>query len=387
MTQDYSTKTHFLPRKNYMPNSHWGIALDIGYSAVKGMSPNMAYCFPSYAKPFTGTIMSVGEARPDEIQFKAEDGTVWEVGASAQRLIRSNETNDIHNLYNRNRYLSPMFKVLALTGLGIGMRDNEHSKPNNKVITLQTGLPPAYLRDDVPMIKEVLAGRHHFSLKVGNEPWQDFDFELPVENIRVMAQPMGSYLSAIYNNEARFIPMAKDIFTSKVMVFDGGFGTLDLYTVNQRKIEHSQSLDDLGMKAVFEETSKVIRDKFGESIPVYAMQKNLIEGKVRVFNRRNMTETLEDFDDILAESSKKICMKAIDRMKDNYDYLRDYDYLLVTGGIGAAWYDIIADHFKNMRSLNIVSGSQNDTLSHIYSNVRGYYMYQADHIRGPRVKK
>ena len=34
-----------------------------------------------------------------------------------------------------------------------------------------------------------------------------------------------------------------------------------------------------------------------------------------------------------------------------------------------------------MATLNVVSGNQNDTLPIVYSNVRGYYMYQYNKIK------
>ena len=70
-------------------------------------------------------------------------------------------------------------------------------------------------------------------------------------------------------------------------------------------------------------------------------------------------------------------MEAIERLKQSYNYLIDYDYLLITGGTGAAWQDIITEHFSGMESLKVITGNQNDVLSHIFSNVRGYYLYQA----------
>ena len=56
--------------------------------------------------------------------------------------------------------------------------------------------------------------------------------------------------------------------------------------------------------------------------------------------------------------------------------LIDYDYLIITGGTGAAWLDQIRDKFKTMNTLTIINGNQNDNLPFIYNNVRGYYLYR-----------
>ena len=60
--------------------------------------------------------------------------------------------------------------------------------------------------------------------------------------------------------------------------------------------------------------------------------------------------------------------------------LYEYDYLIVTGGTGEAWFDIINEYFKNMETLTIVRGSQNDDLPGVFANVRGYYMFRYSDI-------
>ena len=49
-TSDFKTKTEIIDRKNLSFSSAWPVAIDIGYSAVKGFSPNKAFRFPSYAR-------------------------------------------------------------------------------------------------------------------------------------------------------------------------------------------------------------------------------------------------------------------------------------------------------------------------------------------------
>lgn len=72
----YKTKSEVLQRK--MPriignNQHKGktlIALDGGYSAVKGVSPERAFIFPSYAKKIDKELETVAAVKSFDIQFK-----------------------------------------------------------------------------------------------------------------------------------------------------------------------------------------------------------------------------------------------------------------------------------------------------------------------------
>ena len=381
-TKDYCTKTEFISRENIMPDGYWGIALDIGYSAVKGMSPNSIYCFPSYARKRTGPSLSITSADDDEILFRDSDGTIWEVGALAQRLISATDTNDsLNSLYGRNRYYSDMFRIVTLTGIGIGLRKNNYGNPKDKTIMIQTGLPPAYLSSDAQDLKEVIGGHHCFALKIGKRNWYEFDFNVDMSNIKCMAQPMGSLLSASMKNNATLIPESKNYLSKKVIVFDAGFGTVDFFSVTSKVIDGSESHNDCGMKAVFAEVSKELQRRYNIELQVHAMQNTLHNGYAQQFDRRNMKSNNIDISEILMKCSQKVCMRAIAALKDSYNFLIDYDYLLVTGGTGAAWYDIICDHFAGMSNLKIITGTQNDDLSHIYSNVRGYFLYQASAIK------
>lgn len=376
-TQDFQTKTLFLERKNPGVDNAWGIALDIGYSGVKGFSSNKVYCFPAFARKCIGQPLALGEPGKKDIQYKDEHGTLWNVGYLAQNSISSDDSNDsLSSLYGRNRYFSPMFLVLARTGLAIGMMQNQFGNPIGKKLILQTGLPPAYLKTDSEYLKDVLAAEHSFSVKVGADAWRHFHFSLSRDNIHIMAQPMGSFLSAALDNNSKQVPDANRYFKSNVLIFDAGFGTVDIYDIKHRQVASSQSFDDLGMKAVLTRTSAEIYRKYGIDIPVHAMQKCLQDGYIKTFDRRAMTTKKEPFDDILQSCSKEVCNEAIERLKTMYNNLLDYDYLLVTGGTGAAWFTQISQHFAGMESLNIIGGNQNDTLSHIFSNVRGYYLFQ-----------
>ena len=49
-TSDYRTRTIFKQRKNLTAEKYWPLAIDAGYSAVKGLSSEYLFCFPSYAK-------------------------------------------------------------------------------------------------------------------------------------------------------------------------------------------------------------------------------------------------------------------------------------------------------------------------------------------------
>lgn len=377
-TNDFKTKTMCINRKNPTAGNYWGIALDIGYSGVKGFSPNKVFCFPSYARKTPQQMLSLGTLDENNIQYRdGVTGDIWLVGASAIDIMETNDTKDsVNSLFGRNRYFSDMFLVIARVGMALGMLKNDFGSSDGKDIVVQTGLPPAYLKSDTPLIKEALAGNHEFSVKVGNARWVNYKFTLSENNIKVMPQPMGTLISISSNMDTTNVPEASDYFSKRLLIFDPGFGTLDVFNITKGYVSSSpDTFDDLGMKRVIQETSDKIFERYHTEIPVLAMQKYLGEGYIRCFDRKKHCTKNEPFADILEEESKRICMEALARIDNTYNSFIDHDYFVVTGGTGEAWYPTIKEYFKDMNSLTIVAGNQNDNLPFIFSNVRGYYIY------------
>lgn len=388
-TIDFKTKTLYMERKNPSIKNFWTVALDIGYSGVKGFSPNSVYCFPSYAKKSNGSRISIAETRDDEILYKDENGDVWTVGSCAQDMNSSDNTNDsVAELYGRRRYNSPMFRVLIRVGIALGMLKNECGDPNGKIIRIQTGLPTAYI-NDAEDLKDVFCGVHDFSIKKGkSDKWTHIRIDFEKDMIKVMPQPMGAFFSISTDKDGNRLPEAAAFSSSVMLIFDPGFGTFDVFNINNGSIVSSEngSYDNLGMKRVMEETVKGIKKKYNVEVTVPNMQKILATGQVRKFekdpNTNRRTNKFKPIGEILEAASQKICAEALNQVDTDYNMLIDHDYLVVAGGTGDAWYDYIKDYYGGMDNLTIIPGNQNDTsLPFIFSNVRGYYMFMLGDLR------
>ena len=384
----FKTRTLFKQRNNGDTGEKWCVALDIGYSAVKLFSPNIVAMFPSYAKKETSNY--IGQVGSDVILYKNLDtGECWTVGHDAQERIDIRDTDESEaSLYSRERYMSPMFKVLVETGIGIGSLKLKGNAPNGRDIFVQTGLPPKYLKADREMLTDIIKGRHHFSISMGGGAEQVFDFEIKEEDVDIIAQPMGTLFSVMMDNNHEFVEDADKFFSGNVLVFDPGFGTLDVFPIRKHHVEPSETFDTLGMKAVLKETADAINEEYGQDVTVPAMQKYLDRGVFRYRKRVNgkmVTEDIE-FDEILSEKNKKICMEALAKLEQIVP-LAEYDCLIITGGTSAAWKDYIHEYFSEMSTLKIIDGNQNDDLPMVFANVRGYYMYRYQKLMagGPQV--
>lgn len=372
-TEKFKTRTIFQERANGSQKGVWLIAADFGYSSVKVFSQNCIASFPSFARPFSGEIL--GTVQDNHILYRDLDtGDAWLVGEAAQNeIVQDDMTVSGEALFGRTRYDDPMFKVLVRTGLGIGMTKNQYGDPAGRAVYVQTGLPSTYLKQDSKLLSGIIAGHHHFSLKIGRRHEQAFDFTIEKQNIDVMDQPKGTLMSVCVDNSHHFIRDSKQYFSKNVLIFDAGFGTLDIFPIKNNHVSTKQTFPEYSMKEVFSRTISMIEEKYGTEVSIVGMQKCLGDGYVRVHEKFSSSNRL--FGDMLEKASHDVCDEALEKLAVIYR-LYEYDYLIVTGGTGAAWNAQIRDKLKGLSSLVIVDGNQNDTtLPFLFANARGYYNF------------
>lgn len=381
-TENFKTRTEIRPRQNPKKAGFWDIGLDIGYSGVKGFSPNKVFCFPAFAKKVPEGLVSVAKPSDKDIQFKnLETGDIWDVGEAAQERANTND-NELA-LFGRVRYYSEMFQVLAKVGFALSIMGNKFGEPGEDILSVETGLPPEYIKADTPILKEALSGEHHFALKVGRGQWQEFHFTIDENQIDVMDQPMGTLVSVSTASNGKASADAQRYFSSNVMIMDAGFGTLDIYNIANGKIlTKPETIDDMGMKQVFKKTIEDIYSLYEKEINIPQMQRLLEKGEIKIKKKAEKHSNLRaigtakvNFSDFLENNNKEVCISALNHICDTYGGLIDHDYLIITGGTCAAWASIIREYFEANETLTILSGANNDTLPAIYANVRGYYMF------------
>lgn len=370
----FRTPQEVIERRNVSLENCWLIGIDAGFSSLKGYAPNKCFCFPSYVKKVENMLPLSNE---DDILFKDESGT-YLVGKTAQEQITSDDTSDADKeLFSRNRYLSKKFHIIIMTGIALGLMDNSLLKRKEEVpIKIQTGLPTAYLKKDSSAVKKAFSEDSHFQLKIGSGSWQRFHISLNSDDISVMAQPSGTMYSVMIDENGKYLSDAKSMLMKNLMIVDIGFGTFDPYGLMNRKLVLQESLPDLGMKRILEETTKLIMQEHQEEIRISAMQKILGKGYFTVFDEEKMESKSVLLAPYLEKASKMVCKESIETLKTISNFMRDYDVMIPTGGIGQAWYEEFREHFKGMTGLQIIPGNRNDKLPMIYSNVRGYYMFR-----------
>lgn len=347
------------------------IGLDIGYSGTKVFHEDGCLCFPSYVKHLNRSMLDIPDSR--DIFYRDDDtGEEYIVGYNAQEMVESTDTNDTEGeLFSRKRYGSKSFKILCNVAIGMATI----RKKDNRKIVIWTGLPASYVEGDSPALKKALAVPANFSLKVGKSSWFKFNIDINEKDIVVMSQPMGGLYSAVIRKDGTYTPDAVKILSGNVLVMDIGFGTFDFMGLKNRVTVCTESTDQLGMREVLSIVSKRVLNEYHEDIRVAALQKNLETGTVICVNEEKMSTDERSISKFLEDASKEVLDKAMEKAKSVTNSFRGYQYVIIDGGTGEAWYDDIKNWMNDMKTIRIIPCNINDQLPYIYANARGYYMF------------
>lgn len=362
----FATRSEWKKNKIYPKptNGLHVIGIDMGYSSPKCVFETGNLVFPNYCKQITGETF--GKLPADAIIYIAENGDRYYVGDMAQRTLSEDSVVSEESLYGRNHYLHPEFKVIFETALGLSTWDLDSDGSN---LYVQTGLPPAYRGKDEPYLRQALVGAHNFSLTVRGVT-KAFHIALSDDRIGVMAQPMGTLNSLLFNDDGSYSAIAPEILRSDLMIFDCGFKTLDTFFIHANELADQTTNAQLGMYRVLDEARKMIRKEYGTPVSIPAMQKVLKTGTIQVNDLMTLTSKSYDVSDIIEKASAKVCGEAIDSVKD---HLFEIKYLILTGGTGEAWYDAFSKRLA-AAPITLLRGRESSSLPTLYANARGYYM-------------
>ena len=384
--KDFATKAEIIDKRNITVPGLWPIGIDYGYSAVKGFACNKVFCFPNYALKLPEDVQILETNETDLfLREKDQQGNyvIWAIGNKAFDLnTRSDAINFEGEMFGRDRYETPSFQAIIKTGLAIALLNNSAGAYKGETLYIQTGLPPAYRKADTELLKDALAGDYHFSLKIGKKPYQPFDFSVDARNIIIMDQPMGSLYSVLSDNEGKRSPADAVILShSKSLILDPGFKTLDVFSIESSVVRSSMTFDDLGMYEVFSRTVRELNENYKCNLSVSQMQQVLKRGYATSFDRKERRSCIVQIDQILEKNLKEVCNAALDKVGALHNYLQEYNYLIVTGGTGNAWFDMIRESYRYYETLTILSANRYDpNLSNTYSNVRGYYLFLVNRL-------
>ena len=380
MSNEFDTKSFAtMSERRFKDNPHINgthiIGLDMGYSGPKCFHEKGNFIFPNFCQKITGEIF--GDLnKTDYVYEDLSTGERYYVGELATKLLSEDSMVAEDSLFGRNHYLHPDFLITFRTALGLATWD---LNSDGSDLFIQTGLPPAYISQDEVYLRQVFEKEHHFAITAGKER-KEFSITLKADQIDVMYQPMGAFYSVVIDNEGKISNNITSYMNSDLLVFDGGFGTLDKFVVKGKQLKEKDTNANLGMKRVLEETRNLIEKKYGTTVSIPAMQGYLKSGAVKVIDRINLKVEQYPINECLKKANEIVREEAFESIKD---YVFDIKYLIMAGGTGIAWYPYFKERLKDI-PLEVIAGNQNSNLPGVYSNARGYYMYRLNQLKAKR---
>lgn len=343
------------------------IGIDIGYSAIKTVTQDKVFKIPSYVEKVERELRFVGESKDTDIFYK-DDKNMWAIGLSAYNLKSFDDSDTGEDiLLSRNRTLSEEFQVLANVAVAIAVGSNP-----KKEIVIQTGLPCSYIKEDAPILRQVLAGKKRFSIKVGKGDWQNFDYEIKPENVKIMEQPFGSFFSISFDKNGNFI----DNSDKNILIVDGGFKTLDIAQINGAVSGKSITFDNLGMMRVYKVATENIYKDYGADISVFDFDEALSKGVYKHRNRMTMEAVEINIKDYYTKALKQVGDDMFSKIFNSYDGLRNVDMVVLTGGTCDACKDGLMEALNKASVTAVMSNTNDPSLELCLSNARGYYFYR-----------
>lgn len=364
----FATRTDFRSLSLAKSNNEYIIGLDLGYSSTKCITENMAFCIPNFAREVKGELL--GDLGSNEIIYTNEYGKSYSVGERALKSLKQGENVRETDLYGRNHYMAPEYLIQFRVGLGIALwnRNSNDQRP----IFIETGLPPAYLAEDTSYMRRVIEGRHSFTLRKGNIA-KNFDIIIDSKQIDIISQPMGTVASIGTDETGKNQSKVGHYLKSRLLVLDGGFGTLDTFYISNREVEAKNTDDTLGMRRILDEARQAIikEHNIKATISIPEMLECLHTGKYVYTDRISFKTISVDIGPYIKAANAKVREEALESCRD---MIPNIDYLVITGGTGAAWYNYFTDKLKFVTSLKVIPGNAQSGLPFIYANARGYYM-------------
>lgn len=385
-TDKFRTRDRIFNHAYPTVEGYWLCGVDIGYGGIKGFSPNKAFSISSYVYkiPRGDADNRAAGVRSTDIVYRDKEGD-WAVGDFAYDLEdpRSPKTLDTKKTAKENRYLDKEFKIYFSVAMGLALLSNDERQRLDEKIMVQTGLPTKYLKmGHARLLRAGIQGQYDFDLKVGENDYVHFNFEITPDQLFIITQPQGALYSACKDVNGNDVPLGDDYMSQHTLVLDPGFLTTDFNGFNKSvPLDAESDSLELGMHEVFSRAIKAIDIDQGVKTTIVEFRKALSTGKIECFDYIRGEYKDIEIATYLEKACKEVCNEVFDSLMTSYQGLSTHKYLLVAGGTGAAWLPYIVERLKKHR-LTIVKCNQNDQqLSNVFSTARGYYFWLLDRIR------
>lgn len=339
------------------------VALDPGFDSIKVVANGKAFKFPFAAEETDERKITDYGIRDDFILYRDASGSTYRVGQYARELLFDNKDSAalderMKEFYSEKRFISSEFLVGLRTAIALAISSNGMTEDRALDIHLMVTLPHAIRQKYAASIIGSAAGEHHFSIRQGAGPENVYHFNIREDHIHTVSQTIAAILGETSDEQGN-IDQEKFFYLSNgpTLVIDGGYYTTGLVVVSRGgSVDDTKTESDTlhAMRNVNEALAEALQDKrpdLKHFVVEYLLQSG---GKIK-YLEDGAAKTI-DLYALRAEKAAMVCDSLIQHLNQKYNNLLDINYVLVTGGTGAVFFDQLksfyvdsgvleADHF------------------------------------------
>lgn len=326
------------------------IAVDPGFDSMKVVANGKIFKFPFNVVETDERKMTDYRLRDDFMLLTKTDNSTYRVGVYARELLFDKKER-VDAFYTEQRFISDEFQVGLNAAIALAIEKNGfYNEQGGLDIRIMVALPHACRAKYAATIIGAAAGEHTFRLKCGNGREKTYHFTIPETNIHTVSQTIAAILGETSDddgmiNEDKFYYLSN----GPTLVLDGGYYTMGMVVVSRGgSVDENLTESDTrhAMANVNALVAEAIKDKRPD-INHYAIEYLLGKdnGTIRFFEDGKAQNI--DLNKIRKEKVAAVCTSLIEYLNQKYNHLLDFKYVLVTGGTGACFYNLLLDYYKN----------------------------------------
>lgn len=330
------------------------IAVDPGFDTIKVIANGKFFKFPFNTEKTDEKKISNMTVADDFILYRNKDNETWRIGQYARELIfEKKDSSDIEekmkSFYSEKRFVSDEFTIGLRTAIAMAVSElGLYDEMNNINIFIMVALPHSVRDNYSTQVKSILCGNHDYFVKIGKEPEEEYTYIIDEDNIFTVSQTVASILGETSDDDGN-IDEDKFYYLSDgpTLVIDGGFYTIGEVAVDRGgSINEEKTFSDTehAMKNINMEIAKELEDQRPDIkyyVIEYLMTKN--DGKVKYLN--DGKADIIDLNILKKDKIKEMSYRFIESLNKKYNNLLDFNYVLVTGGTGACYYDYLKEYY------------------------------------------
>ncbi|MGM9934247.1 ParM/StbA family protein [uncultured Clostridium sp.] len=330
------------------------IAVDPGFDTIKVIANGKFFKFPFNTEKTDEKKISNMTVADDFILYRNKDNETWRIGQYARELIfEKKDSSDIEekmkSFYSEKRFVSDEFTIGLRTAIAMAVSElGLYDEINNINIFIMVALPHSVRDNYSTQVKSILCGNHDYFVKIGKEPEEEYTYIIDEDNIFTVSQTVASILGETSDDDGN-IDEDKFYYLSDgpTLVIDGGFYTIGEVAVDRGgSINEEKTFSDTehAMKNINMEIAKELEDQRPDIkyyVIEYLMTKN--DGKVKYLN--DGKADIIDLNILKKDKIKEMSYRFIESLNKKYNNLLDFNYVLVTGGTGACYYDYLKEYY------------------------------------------